>query len=250
MNKPEPRESFETTHWSMIQAAVDPQASHCREAMQQLCERYWFPLYAFARRRGCDSNESQDLIQAFFLRVLEKDLLARADRDRGRFRNFLLASLKNFLANESAKATALRRGGETPPLSLDFRDAEGRLAHEAIDSLTPEAHFHRQWALAVLQRAVEKLTSEFSEEGRSDLFETLRPYLSASSERLPYAAAAEQLGMTTDAVKVAVHRLRRRYRRRLEAEIVDTVSSPAEVDEEIQELFHALGAQNQLPENK
>ena len=234
------RGSFETTHWSMVLAAVGHDLSHCREAMQELCRRYWFPLYAFARRRGYESNQAQDLIQAFFLRLLEKDVLSKADRDRGRFRNFLLASLKNFLANEAAKESALRRGGEHPLLSLDFRDAEGRLAHEAVDTLTPEAHYHRQWALQVLQRTLEKLEAEFRDEGKSELFDALRPYLAADSERMPYAEVAATLAMSPDAVKVAVHRMRRRYRSRLESEIVDTVASPAEIDEEIQELFHAL----------
>lgn len=245
MNHSDSRASFETTHWSMIQAAGDGDQSRCREAMQHLYGRYWFPLYAFARRRGYDSNQAQDLIQAFFLRVLEKDVLGKADRERGRFRNFLLASLKNYLANESAKATAIRRGGEHPSLSLDFRDAEGRLAHEAIDNLTPEAHYQRQWALEVLQRTIDQLGRDYQGEGKSELFEALRPYLGASSERLPYAVAAERLGMASDAVKVAVHRMRRRYRRRLENEISATVSSPAEIDEEIRELFMALRAPNQ-----
>jgi RNA polymerase sigma-70 factor (ECF subfamily) len=244
MNKPKPQESFETTHWSIIRAAADHDVSDCREAMQELCQRYWFPLYAFARRGGCDSNQSEDMIQAFFLRMLEKDVLSKADRERGRFRNFLLASLKNFMANESAKAAAPRRAGQFQLLSLDFRDAEGRLAYEAVDNLSPDAHYHRQWALEVLQRTVEKLKSEFASEGKSDLFDALQPYLSAGSERLPYSAVAEKLSMTSEAIKVAVHRMRRRYRRRLEAEIVDTVSSPAEVEQEIQDLFRALGAAN------
>jgi RNA polymerase sigma-70 factor (ECF subfamily) len=130
----------------MVLAASDRDQSQGREAMQQLCVRYWFPLYAFVRRRGCESNQAQDVIQGFFLRLLENDVLSKADRQRGRFRNFLLASLKNFLANESAKAAALCRGGEQQVWSLDFRDAEGHLAQEAVDHLTPEAHYHRQWA--------------------------------------------------------------------------------------------------------
>ena len=160
MSKPEDRESFQTTHWSMILLAGDRDISQCRDAMHELCRRYWFPLYAFARRRGYQSHQAQDLIQAFFLRVLENDVLGKADRDRGRFRTFLLASLKHFLANEAAKAAALRRGGRHPSVSLDFRDAEGRLANEAIDHLTPEAHYHRQWALEVLQRTLETLGGE------------------------------------------------------------------------------------------
>ena len=147
--------------------------------------------------------------------------------------------------NESAKAAALKRGGESPSLSLDFRDAEGRLAHQAVDDLTPEAHFHRQWALEVLQRAIDKLGDDFSHEGKSDLFDALQPYLAAGSERHPYSDAAEKLGMTTEAVRVAVHRMRRRYRQQLEREIADTVASPDEIDEEIQELFHALRAPDQ-----
>lgn len=235
------RETFETTHWSMVQAAVDRDLSDGREAMQQLCQRYWFPLYAFARRRGCNADRAQDLIQAFFLRLLEKDLLSKANRQRGRFRNFLLASLKNFIANESAKEATMRRGGDFQHLSLDFRDAEGRLAHEVVDHLSPEAQFHRQWALQVLQRTADTLEKEFAEEGKADVFLILRRYLAVGSDRLPYAEAAQQLGMTTDAVKVTVHRMRRRYRRHLEGEIADTVSSAEDIEAEIGELFRALG---------
>ncbi len=244
MSEPVDRESFQTTHWSMILLARDRDVSHCRDAMHELCRRYWFPLYAFARRRGYESNQAQDLIQAFFLRVLEKDVLSRADRDRGRFRNFLLASLKHFLANEAAKAASLRRGGQHPSVSLDFRDAEGRLANEAIDHLTADAHYHRQWALQVLQRTLEQLGREFAEEGKSDLFDALGPYLAADRERLPYAEMGAKLGMTADAVKVTVHRMRRRYRRRLQAEIADTIASPEEIEEEIQDLFRAVRAAN------
>ena len=240
MSKSEDRESFQTTHWSMILLARDQDDSHRRGAMHELCRRYWFPLYAFARRRGYESHQAQDLIQAFFLRLLEKDVLSKADRDRGRFRNFLLASLKNFLANEAVKASSLRRGGQHSFVSLDFRDAEGRLTHEAVDQLTPDAEYHRQWALQVLQRSLERLGDEFAAEGKSDLFDALRTYLAVDSERLPYAETAEKLDLSTDAVKVAVHRLRRRYRRGLEAEIADTIASPDDIDEEIQELFRAV----------
>lgn len=242
MTKPEHRNEFETTHWSMVRAAVDRDLSEGRDAMQELCRRYWFPLYAFARRRGFDSDGAQDMIQAFFLRLLEKDVLSKANRDRGRFRNFLLGSLKNFIANESAKQGAARRGGQRQPFSLDFRDAEGRLANEAVDHLSPEAQYHRQWALQVLERTMEELGSEFAAEGKSNLFDALQPYLASDSERLPYAETAGKLGMTADAVKVAVHRMRRRYRRRLESEIAATVASQAEVEEEIGELFRALRA--------
>lgn len=247
MTKPEHRKTFETTHWSMVRAAVDRDLTAGRDAMQELCRRYWFPLYAFARRRGYDADGAEDIIQAFFLRLLEKDVLSKADRERGRFRNFLLGSLKNFIANETAKGTTKQRAGEHRLLSLDFRDAEGRLAHEAVDQLSPEGEYHRQWALQVLECTVEKLGDEFAEEGKSDLFDALRPYLAADSERLPYAETAKKIEMTPEAVKVAVHRMRRRYRRRLEAEIADTVASPAEIEEEIGELFRALGEPKRCP---
>ncbi|MGI9470206.1 MAG: RNA polymerase sigma factor [Rubripirellula sp.] len=238
MNDPD-RNSFQTTHWSIVQAAVDSDDLG-RDAMQELCGRYWFPLYAFLRRRGCQEQQAQDLIQAFFLRLLEKDVLRKADRERGRFRSFLLASLKHFVSNESAKDHAVRRGGGRAIASLDFRDAEGRLATEAIDGISPDAHFHRQWAVEVLDRAMAVLRRELESEGKAELFASLRPYLSVDSRSHPYEAVAENLGMQPEAVRVATHRLRRRYRKCLEAEIGETVSTREEVEQEIQELFVAL----------
>ncbi len=241
MSEPEyPGRSFETTHWSMIVAAGQSDTSRSAVAMQQLCERYWFPLYAFVRRRGYDEHRAQDLIQDFFLRVIEKGVVAAADPHRGRFRTFLLKSLENFVANESAKATTLRRGGSRTTWSLDLRDAEGRLAHQAVDEMTPEAEFNRRWALQVLDRVLQQLESEFAAEGKADEFEALRPYLSTDSQRLPYASVAEQRGISAGSVKVAVHRMRRKYRNRLEAEIIDTLASPDEVEQEIHALFKAL----------
>lgn len=231
--------SFETTHWSIVNAA-GASDSRSSVAMQELCERYWFPLYAFVRRRGYRDDQAQDLAQSFFVRLIEKGVVASADPQRGRFRTFLLASLQNFLANEVAKQKTWRRGGKTSVLSLDFHDAEGRLAHEVVDNLTPEAEFNRRWALQVLDRVVAGLESDFQTQGKAEQFAVLRPYLSTDSQRLPYSEVAETLGMSESNVKVAVHRLRRKYRRRLEQEIQDTLESPEQLEQEIHALFAAL----------
>lgn len=223
----------------MVQAAADPDEAGL-SALQELCFRYWFPLYAFLRRRGYREQESQDLIQGFFLQLLERGVLQKADRERGRFRNFLLAALKNFVANESAKERTLRRGGGQTLLSLDFENAEGRLVNECVEEISAEAQFHRQWAVEVLDRAMSLLEQEMEREGKSHLFHRLRPYLSAGGESLAYADVAERLGMKTEAVRVATHRLRKRYRRCLEAEIRQTLTTSADLEDEIQELFRAL----------
>ncbi|MFK8115028.1 MAG: RNA polymerase sigma factor [Rubripirellula sp.] len=240
MEPPADRNAFETTHWSMIQAAGDADRSGYGDAMSALCQRYWFPLYAFARSRGHDADQAQDLIQAFFVRVLEKDVIGEATRERGRFRNFLLAALKNFARNEYAASKALKRGGAQTFSSLDFRDAEGRLAHEVVDHLTAEAVFHQHWAMEVLQRTLTKLQEEYRGQGKETLFDELSRYLNGDKGRAPYAEVAVRLQMTTDAVKVNVHRLRRRYRWHLESEIVDTLAAPGDVESEIHDLFEAL----------
>jgi RNA polymerase sigma-70 factor (ECF subfamily) len=226
----------------MVLAARDWRAgSAARRAMGELAHVYWFPLYAYLRRKGSTPPDADDLVQGFFARLLEKDALASVDRSKGKFRSFLLASLQNFLANEWDKSHALKRGGGRQILALDAMDAEARYAAEPADHLTPERVFERRWALAVLEQVLTRLRSEYATRGRGqgEVFAALEPLLTGG-QAAPYARLAEQLGMTEGAVKVAGHRLRRRYRELLREEIAQTVSDPALVDEEIRQLLTSL----------
>jgi RNA polymerase sigma factor (sigma-70 family) len=227
---------FATTRWSLVAAAQDPAAPHAREALADLCRVYWPPVYAYARRRGHDHHAAQDLTQAFFARLLEKNDLAAADRTRGRFRAFLLTACQHFLANRHDHDTAKKRGGGRAHVPLDFA---GR-APEPADDETPERAFDRQWALGLLDRALGELRAEYAGSGRATLFDALKDCLAGGAE-VPHAEKARDLGMTEGAVKVAVHRLRQRYRDRLRGLIADTVAGPDEVDDEIRDLFAALG---------
>ncbi|MCS7466623.1 sigma-70 family RNA polymerase sigma factor [Stieleria sp. ICT_E10.1] len=241
MKDPLNQPSFETTRWSVVVSAGQEDSKLARDAMEQLCRRYWFPLFAFIRRRGYGESDAEDLVQAFFVRVVEKDVFAAADQDRGRFRTFLLTSLENFLANEYAKSTALRRGGGNKLLSLELRNADGKRPHRIADGGRPEDEYHRQWAIAALSAALETVETEYERDGNAALFSELRPYLSTDGERKPYALVAKSLGISPTNVKVAVHRLRKRYRRQLESEIASTVESPEQIEDEIRQLFQALG---------
>jgi RNA polymerase sigma-70 factor (ECF subfamily) len=231
---------FATTRWSLVAAAQDPAASDAQAALAELCSAYWYPVYAYVRRRGHDHHAAQDLTQGFFARLLEKNDLAAADRTRGRFRSFLLTACQHFLANRHDNDTAKKRGGGRAHLSLDFADADGRYAREPADETTPERVFDRQWALGVLDKTLTGLREEYVESGRAKLFDALKDCLTGEADA-SYAALAGQLGMTEGAVKVAVHRLRQRYRDRLRAAIAETVATPEEVDGEIRDLFAALG---------
>jgi RNA polymerase sigma-70 factor (ECF subfamily) len=231
---------FATTRWSLIAAAQDGAAPAARQALADLCAAYWFPVYAYVRRRGHDHHAAQDLTQAFFARLLEKNDLAAADRTRGRFRAFLLAACQHFLANCHDHDTAKKRGGGRLPVSLDFGDAEARYAHEPAHADTPERLFDRRWALELLDRALAELRTEYEESGRAKLFAALKECLTGGAE-VGYAELAGQLGMTEGAVEVAVHRLRQRYRDRLRAAIAETVRAPEDVDDEVRDLFAALG---------
>lgn len=233
--------AFATTRWSMILAARGTGEPEARRALEELCTLYWYPLYAFARRRGHDVEEAQDLVQGFFARFLARDALARVAPGRGRFRSFLLACLRNHIADERDRARAKRRGGGIAPLSLDFEDAEGRYIREPATGLTPEHLYERRWALALLERVLLRLEADYAEAGKTPLFEALRSHLAGDSDRAPHAELAATLGMGEGAVRVALHRLRRRYRERLRAEIAETVETPEEVDDEIRHLFESLG---------
>ncbi len=232
---------FQTTHWSVVRRAGQRASRRSAEALEHLCRTYWFPLYAYVRRRGYEAPEAQDLTQEFFVRLLAKHYLTRADRSKGKFRSFLLTGLNRFLSNEGRRARAAKRGGGQPLLSLDDETAERRYALEPASQLTPERIYERHWALTLLDRALARLRAETLAGGRARQFEQLRGFLTTEAGETRYAAVAAELGMTTDAVGVAVHRLRQRYRELVREEIAQTVTSPAEVEQEIRWLFTAVG---------
>lgn len=231
---------FATTRWSLVAAAQDPAAPESRQALADLCAAYWYPVYAYVRRRGHDHHRAQDLTQAFFARLLEKNDLADADRTRGRFRSFLLTACQHFLANQHDHAKAKKRGGGRSHVALDFGGADDRYAREPAHDDTPERLFDRRWALDLLDRALAELRTEYEESGRGKLFEALKGTLTGGADAA-YAELARSLDMTEGAVKLAVHRLRQRYRDRLRAAIAETVEKPEDVDEEVRDLFAALG---------
>ncbi len=235
-----PRPAFVTTHWSLVVSAGRNDTSGARNALEKLCRTYWFPIYAFVRRQGHGPPDAQDLTQEFFARLLEKKSLAVADPAKGRIRSFLLASLKHFLANEWDKANAQKRGGGQVLIPIDVATAETACGFEPADNLTAEKIFERRWALTLLEHVLRRLRAEYFRDGKENLFEQLKPTLTEASRTVAYAEIASRLGTTEGAVKVAVHRLRQRYREVLRAEIADTVASPGEVEDEIRNLFAAL----------
>ena len=209
-------------------------------ALEKLCQIYWYPLYVYVRRRGHSPEDAQDLTQEFFARLLERQSLARVDPNRGRFRSFILGAMRHFLADEWAKARTQKRGGGRPVLSLDLAAAEKRFDLEPADNATPDKAFDKQWATALLDEVLTKLEEEHQREGKDALFGALKQTLIGTRAGLPYAALAERLSMTEGAVKTAVHRLRKRYRELLRAEIANTVLSPEEVSEEMRHLFRVM----------
>lgn len=231
---------FATTHWSVVLQAGQPGAPGYQQALETLCRGYWFPLYAYLRRHGYDNHQAEDYTQAFFCRVLEKQVLRLADSKRGRFRSFLLATLKNFLADERDRARAQKRGGGRKLLSIDFNQAENQYALEPADRLSPEKLFDKSWALTVLERTMACLKTELAGKNKKELFDHLKIYLTAEKGSIPYRDTAAELNMTEAAVRTAVHRLRRHYRKSLRDEIAQTVTTEDQIDEEIDDLFAAL----------
>ncbi|HWV98468.1 MAG TPA: hypothetical protein VNZ64_02130 [Candidatus Acidoferrum sp.] len=231
---------FVTTHWSAVLTAGKRDSTRAQAALAGLCETYWYPLYAYVRRRGYGPEDAQDLTQEFFGRLLQRNWLAPADRQRGRFRTFLLAALSHFLANEWDKAQAQKRGGAVRFVPLQLDSAETRYGQEPPDPLTPEQCYERRWALALLDRVLSLLHDESAAAQKLELFETLKPCLLGDRQNQPYAMLAKKLGLTEGGVKVAVHRLRQRYRLLLREEIAHTVATPAEVDEEMRYLVTVL----------
>jgi RNA polymerase sigma factor (sigma-70 family) len=229
---------FPTTRWTMVVAAGDPRRKEARSALAALCESYWYPLYAYLRRRGYPADQAQDLTQEFFIRVLEGRYLDRADPGKGRFRAFLLTSLKFFVADEEDRNRAQKRGGGAL-LPVEFSSGEDRYQREPAHGETPERIFERRWALTVLDRVVEKLRDEFVHHGRPEHFERLKVFLLGQSDA-PYAALAREMNTSEGALKVAIHRLRKRYRELFRQEIADTVADPAELETELRYLAGVL----------
>ena len=229
---------FPATRWSLVVAAGDPHRKEARSALVSLCESYWYPLYAYLRRRGYSSDQAQDLTQEFFVRVIEGRYLDRAEPEKGRFRAFLLTSLKFFVADEDDRRRARKRGGGMV-VPLEFSSGERRYQLEPAHDETPERIYERRWALSVLDRVVEKLRNEFVQHGRPDHFERLKVFLLGQSDA-PYAALAQELNTSEGALKVAIHRLRKRYRELFRQEIADTVADPAAVESELRHLAAVL----------
>jgi len=236
---------FATTRWSVVLAAghrgpSDAPDGAARDALAWLCSAYWYPLYAYARSRGLAPPEAQDLTQGFLAHLLERDALRVADPGRGRFRTFLLSSLRNFLANERDRAAARKRGGGVSVVSIDVEAAEGRFCREPAHADTPERLYERRWALTLLDAVLADLKARHDREGKAALFDRLKPYLAGDADAPTHAQTAAVVGMSEGAVQVAVSRLRKRYRALLREHIGQTVERPEDVDEEIRDLFKAV----------
>jgi len=232
---------FVTTHWSVVVSARAGDSPQSAAALETLCRAYWYPLYSYLRRQGRAPHDAQDLTQGFFARLLEKDYLQAAAREKGKFRTFLLVAFKRFLANEWDREHAQKRGGFTPVVSIDQELAESRFAAEPAHSIQPDVLFDRQWAVTLLDQTMRQLQAEYVASGRAKLFEYLQSCLAREESALPYAEIATRLNLTEAAVKMAAHRLRARYREILRAEIAHTVSGPEEIEEEIRHLFSSFG---------
>jgi RNA polymerase sigma-70 factor (ECF subfamily) len=238
---PPPRQPvFATTHWSVVLAASRTDTSRAQAALEHLCRTYWYPIYAHVRRRGHLPEDAKDLTQAFFLSLLQHQSIANVDQSRGRFRSFLLGAVDYFLANEWARVRAQKRGGGQTVLSLDLAAAENRFDLEPAHKDTPDKQFDREWAGALLDAVLTRLEHEYRQDAKAELFEALKPALAVSRESQPYAVLAARFKMTEGALRVAVHRLRGRYRELLRAEIADTVNSPEEVRSELKHLFQVM----------
>ena len=235
---PGPR--FHTTRWSLIAAAKQASSTEAKAALAALCELYWYPLYTFIRRLGHDADDARDITQAFFVTLLEKKSIRAADRRRGRFRSFLLASCKHFLSKERDRAAALKRGGGRIPFSLDFEAGEQSYLREPAHSMTPERLYERRWAILLLDRLMTRLEDEYARADKGPLFTRLKQTLTGDAENAPHAQTAAELDMTEGAVKVAAHRLRQRFRALLREAIAETVATPEEIDDEIRLLFAAV----------
>jgi RNA polymerase sigma factor (sigma-70 family) len=235
-----PDDIFATTHWTVVLTAGQQRSPEASHALEELCRAYWFPLYAYVRRRVVVREDAEDLTQAFFTRLLERNPFADLHSEKGRFRAFLLASLKHFLANEWDKARAQKRGGGTALLSLDWQTADTKFQVAATNEPSPDKAFDREWAVALLAKVIERLQAECAAEGKARFFDQLKVFLMAGQTGTTQREVANALGMEETAVRVAVHRLRKRYRQLLRAEIANTLADPASVEEEMRALFGAF----------
>ena len=236
------RDIFATTHWTAVLAAGKRSTPQSDRSLEDLCRAYWFPLYAYVRRRGHTKKDAEDLTQAFFTRLLEKNFLANLAGEKGKFRAFLLAALKHFLANEWDKSQAQKRGGGVTPLSLDWQMADTKFQVAATNEPGPDQAFDREWALALLAKVIERLQNECAADGKAGLFEQLKVFLTAGNGETAQRETAKTLGLEEGAVRVAIHRLRKRYRVLLREEITQTLTDPAQVDEEMCALFGAFNS--------
>src|SRR6516165_2558126 len=230
-------QGFASTRWSLVLAAGRGDAPEAQSALAALCQIYWYPLYAYVRRSGHPADEARDLTQEFFARLLEKHYLRVADPERGRFRSFVLTAFKRFLSKERQRARALKRGGGRRMLSLDFEQGESRFRLEPTTDVTPETLYERRWALTLLDRVMARLRVEFEGAGKRDDFDRLKVFLTGEAAAPSHREVAAELGTTEGAVKVAVHRLRRRFRDLVLAEIAQTVTAPEDAEEELRHLF-------------
>ncbi len=231
---------FPLTHWSAVFAAGKDGAARAEAALTELCTTYWYPLYAFARRKGYQPADAQDLTQGFFAYLIDAQLLAKANPEKGRFRSFLLGCFIHFMAAEDERTQTLKGGSGRFIVSMDPREAEARLAREPSLDASPERLFDRHWALAVLEAGLDHLEAEFKQSGRADLLQELRPFLQGDASGPSYTEVAQRLGTTAGTIKVTVHRLRQRYREILRAVVSRTVNSPLEVETELAHLMAAL----------
>jgi len=231
---------FATTHWTVVLAASGSGSPQADLALEELCRTYWYPLYVYVRRQTPTREDAEDLTQAFFARFLEKNYLTGLNSERGRFRAFLLAALKHFLANEWDRAKRQKRGGGVTMVPLDWQDADTRYHIDPPDNLSPDKLFDRAWAVTVLERVLSRLRGESAAEGKAELFARLKPFLMVGKGAIPYAQVAQNLKLTEGAVRVTVHRLRGRYRELLRDEVRQTISDPAQVEEEMRTLLSAF----------
>ncbi len=236
-----PEKQFTTTHWSQIVLAGQAAGEQARAALERLCQIYWYPLYAYVRRRGYGPEDAEDLTQEFLARLLRDNFFAKADRSKGKFRSFMLASLNHVLANACERSRTLKRGGGQVLLSLDIEEGERRYREEPTTDESPEKLYERQWALTLLDQALRRLREEYVSRGREDQFERLKCFLGCEGEERSYAELAARDQTTPNAIAAAVYRLRQRYRELVREQISPTVSGPEELEQELQYLFAALG---------
>jgi RNA polymerase sigma-70 factor (ECF subfamily) len=232
---------FGTTRWTVVLQAGGPTSDGSAQALEQLCRTYWYPLYSFARRSGVPPHDAEDLTQSFFAYLLEKDAIARADRERGRFRSFLLTAFKNYHANERARHAAAKRGGSRQIISLDELQAETRYQQEPQTTATPEKLYDQKWAASLLDQVMQGIRNEYAALGKGPLFEILRGVIWGGRQEGGYELLARQAGLAEGTFKVAVHRLRTRFKECLRQEVAQTVATPGEVDDELRHLLSVVG---------